>query len=143
RSSLSASLTNFNELLSDSRPKVSKGLTSINEATARLTPLLDDVKKTSARADQMLSNLDSVLSENRPDLRVSVSELRDALAKSTTVMDQLQGIMNQNTVNIDAILENLRLSTENIRSLTEIIKSSPSSLIRGVNVKDRKPGGQK
>jgi phospholipid/cholesterol/gamma-HCH transport system substrate-binding protein len=141
RSSLSESLNSFNELLSDSRPKVSRGLTSMNDATSRLAPLLDDVKKTSARADQMLSSLDSVLVENRPDLRVSVSELRDALAKSTTVMAQLQGIMNQNTVNIDEILENMRLSAENIKNLTETIKSSPSSLIRGVNVKDRKPGG--
>lgn len=89
----------------------------------------------------MLSNLDSVLTENRPDLRVSVSELRELLAKSTVTMDQLQGIMNQNATNIDDILESMRISAENIRGLTETIKASPASLIRGVNVKDRKPGG--
>ena len=141
RSSLSQSLNNFNELLSDSRPKVSRGLTSMNDATARLAPLLDDVRRTSARADQMLSNLDSALSENRPDLRVSMSELREVLANSKTVMDQLQGIINQNTANIDEIMENMRLSVDNIRVLTEAIKSRPSSLIRGVNVKERRPGG--
>src|SRR6267378_1565380 len=139
RSSLSQSLTNFNELLSDSRPKVSSGLTSMNDATARLAPLLDDVRRTSARADQMLSNLDSALSENRPDLRVSMSELREVLANSKTVMDQLQGIINQNTANIDEIMENMRSSADNIRVLTEAIKSRPSSLIRGVNVKERRP----
>lgn len=141
RSSLSQSLNNFNELLSDSRPKVSSGLTSMNDATARLAPLLDDVRRTSARADQMLSNLDSALSENRPDLRVSMSELREVLANSKTVMDQLQGIINQNTANIDEIMENMRSSADNIRVLTEAIKSRPSSLIRGVNVKERRPGG--
>jgi len=140
RSSVSESLNHVNALLSDSRPRVSKGLTGVNDATERLAALLDDVKKTSARADDMLSHLDSVLAENRPDVRASVVELREVLANSKTTMDQLQGIMNQNTVNIDAIMENMRLSAENIRSLTETIKSSPSSLIRGVNVKDRKPG---
>jgi phospholipid/cholesterol/gamma-HCH transport system substrate-binding protein len=141
RSNLSESLNNFNGLLGDSRPRVSTGLTNISEASARLVPLLDDVKKTSARADQMLSNLDSALSENRPDLRASVTQLREVLANSTAVMDQLQAIMNQDAVDIDEILQDMRLSAANIRSLTETIKSSPASLIRGVNVKERKPGG--
>ena len=141
RSNLAESLNNLNRMLTDSRPQVSRSLTSINDATARLVPLLDDVKKTSARADQMLSNLDSVLAENRPDLRVSVSELRAVLANSTTVVDQLKDVMNQNAGNIYDILENMRVSAENMRSLTETIKSNPSSLIRGVSVKDRKPGG--
>lgn len=141
RSSVAESLTNLNQLLSDSRPKVATGLTSINDATARLAPLLDDVKKTSARADQMLSNLDSVLAENRQDLRLSVAELREVLGNSTTAVNQLQDIMNQNAANIYEILEDMRLSAANIRSLTETIKSSPSSLIRGVNAKDRRPGG--
>jgi hypothetical protein len=48
--------------------------------------------------------------------------------------------MNQNATNIYEILENMRFSATNIRSLTETIKSSPASLIRGVSVKDRKPG---
>ena len=117
-----------------SRPKVSASLANINDATARLVPLLDDVRKTSARADQMLSNLDSALTENRPDLRISVNELRQVLANSTTTVDQLQNMMNQNSANIYEILENMRLSAANIRSLTETIKSRPSSLIRGVNV---------
>jgi phospholipid/cholesterol/gamma-HCH transport system substrate-binding protein len=141
RASLSQSLSNFNQLLGDSRPKVSATLTNINEATAHLVPLLDDVRKTSAKADQMLANLDSALSENRPDLRLSVSELREVLAHSTTAVDQLQNMMSQNAANIYEILENMRLSAANIRTLTEAIKNSPSSLIRGVSVKDRAPGG--
>jgi phospholipid/cholesterol/gamma-HCH transport system substrate-binding protein len=141
RSNLTESLSNLNQMLSESRPKVSTSLTSLNDATTRLVPLLDDVKKTSARADQMLSNLDTVLAENRTDLRLSVTELRAVLANSTTAVDQLQDVMNQNAGNIYEILENMRISAANMRSLTETIRSSPSSLIRGVNVKDRKPGG--
>jgi ABC-type transporter Mla subunit MlaD len=141
RSNLSGSLDNLDRLLSDTRPKVSASLTNINDATARLVPVLDEVKKTSVRADQVLANLDAALSENRPDMRVSVSELREVLANSTTAVDQLQGIMNQNTLTIYEILENMRLSTANIRTLTETVKRSPSSLIRGVKAQDRKPGG--
>ena len=32
------------------------------------------------------------------------------------------------------------MSTENLRSLTETLKRSPASLIRGMKVADRKPG---
>jgi len=140
RSNIAGSLNNLNQLIGESRPQVSAGLTNINNVTARLLPLLDDVQKTSTRADQMLSTLDSVLSENRPDLRLSLSELHDVLANSRTLVNQLQDIMNRNAVSIYEILENMNSSSSNIRSLTETIKASPASLIRGVNVKERKPG---
>jgi len=88
----------------------------------------------------MLSNIDSMLADNRPDLRVSVSELREVLANSRVLVNELHDVMNQNSTNIYEILENMRASAENIRSLTETIKNRPASLIRGVSVKDRKPG---
>src|SRR5215471_555884 len=100
RSNVASSLNNLNQLLADSRPKVAAGLNNINDASARLAPLLDEVKKTSTRADQLLANIDSMLAENRADVRVSVSELKEVLANSTAAVDQLQGIMNQNTVAI-------------------------------------------
>src|SRR5262249_45632185 len=90
RSNVARSLDNLNQLLAASRPQISAGLPNINNATPRLMPLLDDVQKTSTRADQMLSTLDSVLSENRPDLRLSINQLRDVLANSSTLVNQLQ-----------------------------------------------------
>jgi hypothetical protein len=35
---------------------------------------------------------------------------------------------------------NLRVTTENVKQLTESLKTRPSVLIRGDTVKDRKPG---
>jgi len=141
RTNLSDSLANLQQVLSDSKPKLSSGLTSMNEAATKLVPLLDDMRKTSSRADQALSNLDSILSENRQGLRLSVSEMRDVLAKSGAAVDQLQELMNQNAENINEILENMRSSSVNMKNLTETIQSRPSSLIRGIKVNDRKPGG--
>jgi phospholipid/cholesterol/gamma-HCH transport system substrate-binding protein len=141
RSNVADSIRNFNQLLDETRPKISTSLDNINNATERLTPMLEDVRKTSARAEQTLANLDSLLTEDRPDLKASLTELREVLASSQATVDQLQLILNQNTVNIYEILENVRASTSNIRTLTETVKRSPSSLIRGVRVEDRKPGG--
>jgi len=141
RSNLSGTLDNMNQMLSDSRPKISAGLTGLNDVTTKLLPLLDEWKQTSARADRVLSNLDSVLTENRPDLRMALAELRVMLANSSNAVDQVHDMMNQNSANLYEILENMRASAVNIRSLTETLKTSPSSVIRGVNVADRKPGG--
>lgn len=141
RTNLADSLHNFNQLLAETRPKISADLDNINEATKHLTPLLEDVRKTSARADQTLATLDAMLNENRSDVRASLSELREVLANSKIAVDQLQGILNQNAINIYEILDNLRASSANIRSLTETIRNRPATLIRGVNVKDRRPGG--
>jgi hypothetical protein len=55
-------------------------------------------------------------------------------------MDQLKNTADSNVDNIDQTLVNIRVTTENMRQLTDSLKSNPSLLIRGEFVKDRKPG---
>jgi len=134
------SLDNLNGLLTDARPKVSASLTSVQSLTAKLDPLLDDLKTTTAQANQTLNHLDSTLLENRPDVRTSVAGLRDTVGKSTILLNQLNQMLGQNSTNIDDLLNNIRMTTENLRTLTENLMHSPASLIRGMKVADRKPG---
>jgi len=140
RAKFSESLEGVNQMLKESRPKLNSSLTNLSEASERLNPLLANFDKATSRADELLTRLDSVLLENRGDLRESVTELREVLRKSTTAVDQLQSLMDHNAPNIDEVLQNMRLSAENLRVLTEALKSNPSTLIRGVNARDRKPG---
>ncbi|MGA7240950.1 MAG: MlaD family protein [Bryobacteraceae bacterium] len=143
RPKVNQSLDNVNHLLNDAQPKVSASLTNLQEVTAKLDPLLDNFKKISARADDTLAHVDATLLENRSDIRASVTSLRNVLAKSTGLLDQLNQALDQNADNIGELLDNLRISTENLKGLTETLRSSPASLIRGVHVEDRKPGGGK
>jgi len=143
RPKVNQSLDNVNHLLTDAQPKVSASLSNLQAVTARLNPVLDDVRKISARADDTLAHLDATLVENRPDIHASVTTLRDTLAKSAALLDRLNQTLDQNTDNIDELLDNLRISTENLKGLTETLRSSPASLIRGVRVEERKPGGGK
>ena len=55
-------------------------------------------------------------------------------------MEQLKNTTDNNADNIDEIMVNLRVTTENVRQLTDSLKTNPAVLIRGNNVKDRKPG---
>jgi phospholipid/cholesterol/gamma-HCH transport system substrate-binding protein len=141
RPKVTDSLDNLNGLLADARPKVSASLANVQQLTAKFAPLLDDLKTTTARANDTLAHVDSTLMENRADIRSSVTGLKDTVAKSAVLLDQLSQTLDQNSDNIDGLLENIRLTTVNLRVLTDTLARSPGSLLRGVKTTDRQPGG--
>ena len=134
------SLDNLNGMLKEIRPKVDASLSNVQALTTRMGPLLDSLNATTARANDTLGHVDATLLENRPDIRAAVTGLRDTLAKSTGLLNELNQTLDQNSGNIDELLENIRMATENLRGLTETLMHSPASLIRGLKVPDRKPG---
>jgi phospholipid/cholesterol/gamma-HCH transport system substrate-binding protein len=140
RPKVTDSLDNLNGLLTDARPKVSASLANVEQLTAKLGPLLDDLKTTTARANDTLAHVDSTLMENRPDIRATTAGLKDTVAKSGRLLDQLSQTLDQNSDNIDMLLANIRMTTENLRVLTETLARSPASLFRGVKTADRQPG---
>jgi phospholipid/cholesterol/gamma-HCH transport system substrate-binding protein len=143
RPKVNESLTNLTRMLNDAQPKVSASLSNVQDLTTKLSPLLEDIKKVSASANETLAHVDAALVENRADVRTSVTTMRDALAKSTVLLDHLNQALDQNAANIDDLLDNIRVSTENLKGLTETLRSRPASLIRGIRAEDRKPGGLK
>ncbi|HZM09532.1 MAG TPA: MlaD family protein [Candidatus Limnocylindrales bacterium] len=140
RTNVSEGLGTLNAMLAEDRPKVSATLTNVQTASAKIIPLLDDLKTTMKQANDALSHIDSVVLENRQDIRTAVVELKQTLLSASSLMEQLKNTMDRNTDNIDEILVNLRITTENAKQLTEALKTRPSVLIRGDTVKDRKPG---
>ena len=140
RMNVSEGLGNLNAMLAEDRPKVSATLTNVQAASVKIEPLLDNLKITMKQANDALAHVDSVVLENRQDIRAVVVELKQTLLTASSLMEQLRNTMDQNTDNIDQIMVNLRVTTENVKQLTEALKTRPSVLIRGDTVKDRKPG---
>jgi len=140
RASVSASLGNVNSMLAEDRPKVSATLSNVQTASTRLVPLLDDLKKTMAQANDALGHVDAVVLEIRQDLRSSVTELRQTLLTASSVMDQLDRTLDYNAENIDQTLENVRVTTQHLKDLTETLKRRPYTLIRADRPRERKPG---
>ena len=140
RSNISAALGNVNSMLAEDRPKVSATLSNVQTASARLMPLLDDLKKTMAQANDALGHIDAVLLENRQDLRSSVAELRQTLLTASSVMDQLERTLDYNVDNIDQTLENVRVTTQHLKDLTETLKRRPYTLIRADRPREHNPG---
>ena len=140
RGNISGSLGNLNSMLSDSRPKVSATLTNVQEASAKITPLLDDLKATMKQANDTLSHVDAIAVENQKDIRQTVVSLRETMLNASALLEQLKNTTDLNVENIDSILVNIRVTTDNLKQLSESLKARPSVLIRGNTVKDRKPG---
>jgi phospholipid/cholesterol/gamma-HCH transport system substrate-binding protein len=140
RANIGGSLGNLNAMLADSRPKISASLTNVQNATAQLQPLLDNLKTTMNQANGVLSHVDSLVVENHEDIRTIVVELKETLTTASALTEQLKNTAVNNSDNIDQTLINIRVTTENLRQLTDSLKSNPSLLIRGGSGKDRKPG---
>jgi len=112
----------------------------VNDASAKIAPLLDDLKKTNAQLQKTLDSVEGTLDENRPDIRKSVEDLRRLLQTANQVTDQLQGTLSANGENIDEILSNFREASLNLRQLTETLKQRPYTLLRSASPPAHEPG---
>jgi phospholipid/cholesterol/gamma-HCH transport system substrate-binding protein/paraquat-inducible protein B len=140
RTNISASLGNVRGMLEEDRPAIHGTLTHLHESSAKLGPLIDDFRKTSAQANDALAHLDAAITEDRPDLHSAIAELRQSLASASNLTDQLDRTMSSNAENLDEIFDSLRHATENLNSFTETIKTRPYTLIRSSGLKPRSPG---
>jgi phospholipid/cholesterol/gamma-HCH transport system substrate-binding protein len=140
RVNVSHGLGNLNSMLAEDRPKLVASMTNVQAASAKIVPLLDDLKTTTNQANVVLSHIDPVVVENRQDIHTVVVELRQTLLTASSLMDQLKNTADFNTDNIDEMLVDLRATTENMKQLTESVKSKPSTLLLGNTVSDRRPG---
>jgi phospholipid/cholesterol/gamma-HCH transport system substrate-binding protein len=140
RANVAESLANVRGMLEEDRPLVHSTLGNINETSAKLRPMMDDFKKTLAKADDALAHVDATITENRPDLRESIATLRQTLANANSLTDQLNRTMNTNAENLDEIIENMRHISENMKEFTNTIKTRPYTLIRASGPPPHEPG---
>jgi phospholipid/cholesterol/gamma-HCH transport system substrate-binding protein len=140
RANISASLADVHGMLEENRPAIHSTLNNVNASSAKLAPLIDDFRKTSAQANEALAHLDAAVSENRPDLHKAVAALRQSLDSAVTLTSHLDSTLDANSENLDEIIDNLRHVTENLNSFTETIKTRPYTLVRASGLKPRKPG---
>jgi phospholipid/cholesterol/gamma-HCH transport system substrate-binding protein len=142
RANLSATLATTRSMLEEDRPHIKGTLQNLNTVTAKLQPLLDDFRKTTADATQTIDHLDALLGENREDVHKAVLDLRRTLVNMTDLTARLNQTLDVNSENIDQLLDNLRQVSENLREFTATIKTRPYTLIRATNPKEHQPGEQ-
>jgi virulence factor Mce-like protein len=140
RENISASLSNVRGMLDENRKKIHETISNVDDASAKLNKLLDDLKPTIKRADDALAHIDSLITDNKDKLHETIADARRAMASAASLTDQLDHMMAANSENIDEIIDNLRHITENMKSFTETIKQRPYTLIRSAAPKEHAPG---
>jgi phospholipid/cholesterol/gamma-HCH transport system substrate-binding protein len=140
RANISGSLANLNVMLAENRELVHTTLTNVNASSAKLSPLIDDFRKTAAQANETLTNANAMIGEDRPDLKKAIADLRASLNSVVSLTAQLNDTLGANTENLDEIVDNLRHITENMNEFTETIKTRPYTLIRASGLKAHEPG---
>jgi phospholipid/cholesterol/gamma-HCH transport system substrate-binding protein len=140
RANLSATLAETRGMIAENRSSVKSTVQSLNSASQKLEPLLQDLRKTSAQANEALNHIDSLVGENRADIRKAVVELRQSLTTVTDLTGRLDQTLDVNSENIDELLENLRHVSQNLKEFTNTIKTRPYTLIRSATPREHKPG---
>lgn len=140
RANFAGALAETRGMIAENRAPVKSAVQNLSSASQRLEPLLEDLRKTSAQANQALDHIDSVIGENRKDVRQAIVDLRRSLATVKDLTGRLDQTMDVNSENIDELLENLRHVSENLREFTNTIKSRPYTLIRSSSPPEHKTG---
>ncbi|HTT17496.1 MAG TPA: MlaD family protein [Candidatus Sulfotelmatobacter sp.] len=140
RENVSDTISQLRGMLAENRPQIKSTINNINQASAKISPLLDQIHGTIDQANGTLKKVDSLVGDNREDIRASVIKLRESLENVANLSAQLQRMLENNDYNIDELLNNLRIVSENLKEFTDTIKTRPSSLVNPGSPHDRKPG---
>jgi phospholipid/cholesterol/gamma-HCH transport system substrate-binding protein len=140
RQNISSTLSNLHGMLAENRPQIKNTLNNVNAATQKLSPLLDQIQKTINQANGTLKKVDGLVDDNKEDVRASVIKLRQSLENVSDITARLQTMLDDNDYNIEELLNNLRIVSQNLKEFTDTIKTRPSTLINPGSPRDRKPG---
>ena len=131
-------LTNADGMITSISPKIDHITDQIatlsdnaNALMAKLSPAVDNVNKT-------VSNANDTIIEVREPLKADLAELQKTLVQARGLVADVQSSLRAKDQGMNDALENLRITTDNLRDLTESVKERPWSLVRIRQPKDRK-----
>ena len=81
--------------------------------------------------------------DNRKEIHDALLRLENSLADAQRMINDLDDTLGANRGNLDETLENIRVTSENLKEFTDTLKQRPYSLIRIKAEKDRVPPGGK
>ena len=140
RQNVSDTLTQLHGMLAENRPQIQNALKNVSAASEKIGPLLDQLQKTTNQADGTLKKVDGMISDNREDVRASVIKLRGSLENVQALTAQMQELLDNNDYNIEELLNNMRIVSQNLKEFTDSLRRHPAELINPRTQRDRKPG---
>ena len=144
RAYLASVLRQTDEMIERQSPKIDKIATNLENASGKIDRFMADLRATTAKMDKLIAEVQAVVAENRTDLRESLAQLSQTLKEARGLMTQLNVVMTANSDNLDETMENIRVTSRNLRQLSDTLKQRPFSLVRVLSKPERRvPGGGK
>ena len=146
RESMEQLLENANEMMAEQRPKINRITDQVTEMLVKADRLLVDFQAVAEETKATVANANRTLDETREPLKSNLVELEATLKQARRTLEDIQAIVVVNEGNINETLENLRVSSQNLKEMSDELRQRPWSLIRVKPKPDRKvplpaPGG--
>jgi len=130
RQNVEALLERSNKLVADQAPKIDTLTGSLNAAVQKIDALVADLRGTNARIGDLVSNVNKTVDETRDPIKDDLKQLQNTIAQTQDLIEQLRGTMAYNDENINRMIENFRVSSQNLKEFTAEVKQRPFSLFR-------------
>ncbi|HXE74640.1 MAG TPA: MlaD family protein [Candidatus Xenobia bacterium] len=140
RKRVRASLQKIDQILTDAKPRLKTILANFDSSSAKIDKFMDDIKETRKNLDTLLANWNNLAKDDDAEVQRTLRELRKTLARAETAMEEVRRLLVANRDQLDNTIENIEVTTENLREITDTVKQRPSSLVFSKNPPDRKPG---
>lgn len=118
-----AMLDNANGMLEQERPKIDR--------------IADQVVTLTQHADGAIQNVNGTVTDLSEPIQKDLAELRDTLQEARGLLANMQIMVQANDYKIDDMVDNLRVTTDNLSQLTDSLKQRPWSVIRIKQPKER------
>ena len=146
RESMEQLLENANEMMAEQKPKIDRITDQVSEMLVKADRLLVDFQAVAEQTKSTVANANRTLDETREPLKSNLVELEATLKQTRRTLEDIQAIVVVNESNINETLENLRVSSQNLKEMSDELRQRPWSLIRVKPKPDRKvplpaPGG--
>ena len=146
RESMEQLLENANEMMAEQKPKIDRITDQVSEMLVKADRLLVDFQAVAEQTKATVANANRTLDETREPLKSNLVELEATLKQARRTLEDIQAIVVVNESNINETLENLRVSSQNLKEMSDELRQRPWSLIRVKPKPDRKvplpaPGG--
>ena len=138
RQKISRTIAQSNNVVATTRRTLPSTLKRANDSTVKIDKSLDEFKKTLKKTDDAVSHLDMTIAKKNPEILATLKKLHQNLDSASALADRFNNKLSN--TDVDGIVEKLRQISENLRALTETIKTQPNSLLRSSEPKPRKVG---
>ncbi len=130
-------LGEIDTLLDRESPKIAQITDRISALTKNADAAVASAQPVISNIDRTVTNANKTLDAVREPLVRDLAEAQRTIEQARTLLAGVQRMVGANEGNIDEMVRNLRVASENIRALSEQVKQRPWTLIRSQQPPER------